>query len=159
QTGFLFGLQIASAWVGLAPGLSVVVLGHLIFVLPYVFLSLSGPWRAWDTRQAVSGALLGACPGRVLWRLRLPMLLAPLMTAVAVGMAVSIGQYLPTLLLGAGRVSTLTTEAVALSAGGDRRVIGVWALLQALAPLPAFLAALLAPAILWRRRRGMTTRA
>ncbi|MEM6973421.1 MAG: ABC transporter permease [Pseudomonadota bacterium] len=159
QTGFLFGLQIATSWTGMPPGLAIVMLGHLVFVLPYVFLSLSGPWRAWDGRQAVSAAVLGASPWRVLCQVRLPMLLAPLLTALAVGIAVSISQYLPTLLLGAGRVSTLTTEAVALSAGGDRRVIGVWALMQALAPLPAFLLALGLPALIWRRRRGMTSHA
>ncbi|MEO0760599.1 MAG: ABC transporter permease subunit [Pseudomonadota bacterium] len=159
QTGFLFGLQIAASSAGIAPGTAVVILGHLVFVLPYVFLSLSGPWRAWDTRHALAGAALGAGPWRVFWRLRLPMLIAPILTAFAVGLAVSIGQYLPTLLLGAGRVATLTTEAVALAAGGDRRVIGAWGLVQAVAPLPGFALALLLPALLWRRRRGMTVRA
>ena len=32
----------------------------------------------------------------VLWRVRLPMLLAPVLTAFAVGFAVSVGQYRPT---------------------------------------------------------------
>ncbi|MEM6490046.1 MAG: ABC transporter permease [Pseudomonadota bacterium] len=156
QTGFLFGLQIAVSAAGLPPGLAVVTAAHLVFVLPYVFLSLSGPWRAWDTRLGVAAGALGAGSAGVLWRVRLPMLAAPLLTAFAVGWAVSVGQYLPTLLLGAGRVATLTTEAVALAAGGDRRMIGVWALVQALAPLPAFALALGLPALIWRRRRGMT---
>ncbi|MEO1533815.1 MAG: ABC transporter permease, partial [Pseudomonadota bacterium] len=93
---------------------------------------------------------------RVLLTVRLPMLLAPLLTAFAVGFAVSVGQYLPTLLIGAGRVATLTTEAVALSAGGDRRLIGLYGLAQAAAPLPAFALALALPALLFRHRRGMT---
>jgi ABC-type uncharacterized transport system YnjBCD permease subunit len=36
-----------------------------------------------------------------------------------VGFSVSIAQYLPTLWLGAGRIPTLTSEAVALSSGGE----------------------------------------
>ncbi|MGF1554180.1 MAG: ABC transporter permease [Paracoccaceae bacterium] len=156
QTGFLFGLQIAAGTLGVPPGLGAVIAAHLVFVLPYVFLSLSGPWRAWDARQALAARCLGASPARVLQAVRLPMLLAPLLTAFAVGFAVSVGQYLPTLLIGAGRVATLTTEAVALAAGGDRRLIGAWALVQAAAPLPVFLAALGLPALVWRRRRGMT---
>ncbi|MEL6196822.1 MAG: ABC transporter permease, partial [Pseudomonadota bacterium] len=151
-----FGLQIASSAAGVDPGLPAVIAAHLVFVLPYVFLSLAGPWRAWDRRQGLSAACLGACPNRVLWRIRLRMLLAPLLTAFAVGFAVSVGQYLPTLLIGAGRVATVTTEAVALAAGGDRRLIGVWGIVQAAAPLPAFALALALPALLWRRRRGMT---
>jgi putative thiamine transport system permease protein len=83
------------------------------------------------------------------------MLLRPLLTAAAVGFAVSVGQYLPTLLVGAGRVRTLTTEAVALASGGDRRVIGVYALMQALAALSPFLLAILLPRVLWRNRAGL----
>ena len=58
------------------------------------------------------------------------MLLRAILTAAAVGFAVSVGHYLPTLLIGAGRMTTITTEAVALASGGDRRVIGVYAFLQ-----------------------------
>ncbi|MEM6676938.1 MAG: ABC transporter permease [Pseudomonadota bacterium] len=156
QTGFLFGLQISASAAGVPPGAVAVTAAHLVFVLPYVFLSLSGPWRAWDRRQGLAAQCLGASPARIFVAVRLPMMLAPLLTAFAVGFAVSVGQYLPTLLIGAGRVATLTTEAVALSAGGDRRLIGVYALAQAAAPLPAFALALAIPALVWRRRRGMT---
>ena len=71
------------------------------------------------------------------------------------GFAVSTAQYLPTLFAGAGRVVTVTTEAVTLSSGGDRRVIGVFAVLQAVLPLAAYGLAFLWPAVLFRRRRGM----
>ena len=83
------------------------------------------------------------------------MLTGPVLTAVAVGVAVSVGQYLATLLLGGGRVTTLVTEAVALSSGGDRRAIGVWGLGQALAALLPFAMALTVPAIVFRHRRGL----
>ena len=58
--------------------------------------------------------------------------------AAAVGLAVSVGQYLPTLLAGSGRFPTLTTEAVTLSSGGDPRVIGLYAVLQMALPLAGF---------------------
>jgi putative thiamine transport system permease protein len=70
-------------------------------------------------------------------------------------MAVSIGQYLPTLLAGGGRVETVTTAAVALSSGGDRRLVGAYALLQAVLPFLGFALALAVPRILWRDRRLM----
>jgi putative thiamine transport system permease protein len=91
----------------------------------------------------------------VLWRVRLPMLLRPVLTALAVGIAVSVGQYLPTLLIGGGRIATLTTEAVALASGGDRRAIGVFAVAQTGAALVPFAAALAIPALAWRNRRGL----
>ncbi|MGB0497867.1 MAG: ABC transporter permease, partial [Rubricella sp.] len=82
-------------------------------------------------------------------------LIRPILAAAGVGFAVSIGQYLPTILLGAGRVDTLTTEAVALASGGNRRVIGVHALLQAALPAIAFALALAVPAVLHRNRKAL----
>ncbi len=155
QVAFLPGLSVLALAAGGGQGWVSVAAVHLVFVLPYVFLSLSQPFRAWDDRIATSGAALGASPARVFWRLRLPMLLRPILTAAAVGMAVSVGQYLPTLMLGGGRVETLTTEAVALSSGGNRRLIGAYALLQMLLPGLAFWLALMLPTLAFRHRRGM----
>src|SRR6056297_3443094 len=155
QVAFLAGFQPLCIAAGVDGGRAAVILAHLVFVLPYVFLSLSDPWRAWDRRWATAGAALGASGWGVLWRVRAPMMLAPLLTAFAVGFAVSVGQYLPTLLIGGGRVPTLTTEAVALASGGDRRAIGVWALAQAGAAAAPFLLAALGPRLIWRNRRAL----
>ncbi|MGQ4879725.1 ABC transporter permease [Billgrantia sp. LNSP4103-1] len=155
QIAFLFGLVVVMESLGTRPQLWLVIFGHLLFVLPYVFLSLSEAYRRFDPRWSQLAQSLGASRHAVFWRVRLPMLLAPLLTAGAVGLAVSIGQYLPTLLLGAGRISTVTTEAVSLAAGGNRRVIGVWALVQAGLPLLGFVIAMGLPRLLWTNRRGM----
>ncbi len=155
QTAFLPGLQSLLLSVGADVGIWPVMAAHLVFVLPYVFLSLADPFRAWDARVGTVATALGASPDGVLWRVRLPMLLRPILTATAVGIAVSVGQYLPTLLIGGGRVSTLTTEAVALASGGDRRAIGVYGLLQTGAALLPFAIALAVPALMWRNRKGL----
>lgn len=155
QTAFLPGLQTFMLNLGADVGRLPVIIAHLVFVLPYVFLSLADPFRAWDKRMGVIAAALGASPNGVLWRVRLPMLLRPILTALAVGLAVSVGQYLPTLLIGGGRVATLTTEAVALASGGDRRAIGVYGLMQTGAALVPFALALLIPAMVWRNKRGL----
>ena len=155
QAAFLFGLVIGTEMAGIRPGFWPVVFGHVVFVLPYVYLSLAEAYRRLDPRWAMVAATLGASPDRISLRVRLPMLLAPGLTAAAVGLAVSVGQYLPTLLLGAGRVPTVTTEALALASGGDRRIIGVWALVQALLPAVGFIVALVVPRLCWRNRRAM----
>jgi putative thiamine transport system permease protein len=155
QIAFLPGLQTLLLRIGADVGRVPVIFAHIVFVLPYVFLSLADAFRAWDARYATVASTLGAGPDGVLWRVRLPMLLRPVLTAVAVGLAVSVGQYLPTLLIGGGRVATLTTEALALASGGDRRAIGVFALMQTGAALLPFALALLIPAIVWRNRRAM----
>ncbi|MBK1634612.1 ABC transporter permease [Rhodovulum adriaticum] len=155
QVAFLPGVQTLALMGGVNVGMGAVILGHLVFVLPYVFLSLAAPWRAWDRRYATVAAALGAGPGRIFWTVRLPMLAAPVLTAAAVGFAVSVGQYLPTLLIGGGRVQTLTTEAVALASGGDRRVIGVTALMQTGVVVLGFALALALPRVIARNRRGL----
>lgn len=155
QIAFLTGLQTLAIYTGLDGNRTAVIAMHIVFVLPYVFLSLADPFRAWDARYGHVARALGAGCDGVLWRVRLPMLLRPILIASAVGFAVSIGQFLPTLLAGAGRVQTLTTEAVALASGGDRRVISVYALSQTALALLPFALALFVPAILWRNRRGL----
>ena len=137
QVVFLPGIAAALLPLSVPPLLAVAV-GHLVFVLPYVFLTLAGPFRAWDKQMGSVASTLGAGHWRILMRLRLPMLAGPLAAAAAIGVAVSIGQYLPTVLLGGGRVSTLTTEAVALASGANRRIVGAYGLMQAIWPALAF---------------------
>jgi putative thiamine transport system permease protein len=156
QIAFLYGFQVALVKLNLDGSWLAVAWAHLVFVLPYALLSLADPWRALDPRYARSAAALGATPWRVLWQVRLPMLLKPLLLAFAVGCAVSVGQYLPTLFAGAGRVATLTTEAVTLSSGADPRIMGVYAFLQAGIPLLVYGAAWAVPAWLYRRRKGLS---
>jgi putative thiamine transport system permease protein len=155
QIAFLPGLQVLALHLGAKGGLLITAAAHIVFVLPYVWLSLAPAFQGWNRHYAVIGATLGASPSRIFWQLRAPMLLAPILTAFAVGMAVSIGQYLPTLMIGGGRVETLTTEAIALSSGGNRRLIGAYALMQTLLPALGFALALALPRLIYANRRAM----
>jgi len=157
QIAFLFGAQVLLVSTGLDGTFGAVVWAHLIFVLPYLFLSLADPWRALDPRYARSATSLGATPLELLLRIKLPLLMGPVLIACAVAFAVSVGQYLPTLFAGSGRVATLTTDAVTLSTGADRRVIGVYALLQAALPCCAYLLAVALPAWRMAHRRARWT--
>ena len=155
QIAFLFGLQVLLVRIGADGRLAAVIWVHLVFVLPYLFLSLADPWRAFDERYTRSAMSLGASRWRTFWRIKLPILLRPVLMASAVAFAVSVGQYLPTLFAGSGRIATLTTEAVTLSSGADRRVIGTWALLQAAFPLAVYWLAAWLPRMLHRRRKAL----
>ena len=155
QITFAFGMQVALIRLGLDGGVLALLWAHLVFVLPYVFLALADPWRALDPRLLRTAACLGASPWRVLLRIKLPLLLRPLLAAGASGFAVSIGLYLPTLFVGGGRWATLATETVTLSAGSDRRIVAATALLQAALPLAVYGLAMVWPARRERRRRGL----
>jgi putative thiamine transport system permease protein len=145
QIAFLYGLKVSFLRLGLSGGIGTVIWAHLLFVFPYVMLSLMDSWRALDQRYLAVAASLGGSWWTCFWRIKLSLLLRPLLIAWAIGMAVSVSQYLPTLLIGAGRVESLTTEAVSLASGADRRLVGVYGLLQALVPLLAYSLALLLP--------------
>lgn len=145
QIGFLLGLQLVWIRLRMDGTLAAVAITHFLFVLPYVLLVLSEPYRALDPGIAITARTLGAGQLRTLWRIKLPLLLRPVAVAAAVGFAVSVGQYLPTVFAGAGRVDTLATEAVALASGADRRLAGVVALALTMLPFAALFAALIVP--------------
>lgn len=155
QASFVFGLQLFFLMIGVDTQFIALVFIHIVFVLPYVFLSLADPWRAWDKKFGMVANSVGSGANRVFWRIRAPMLIGSILVASAVGFAASIGQYLPTILVGAGRWPTITTEAVALASGGDRRIIGVYAFLQMMLPFIGFAVAALIPAFIFANRQDM----
>ena len=55
QAAFLFGLQILLLAASVPASLAVLVLTHAVFVLPYMFISLSGPWKGFDRRHEQIG--------------------------------------------------------------------------------------------------------
>lgn len=142
---FLFGLVWLQQLANTQAAFFNVALTHLLFVLPYVFLSLASSYRQLDPRFAYVAASLGASPQKVFFQIKLPQLFAPILIATALGLAISFGQYLPTLLAGGGRINTITTEAVAFANGASRRTSAVYALIQMLLPLLGFIVAWILP--------------
>ena len=131
----LYGVVLRLQWEGLFGGL---LLAHTLMALPYVLLSLSPAYRGFDARYAALCATLGHGRARFLWRVKWPLLRRSLAVSVAVGFAVSVAQYLPTLYVGAGRHATVTTEAVALASGAQRSLTSAYAGLQFALPVLAF---------------------
>lgn len=158
QVAYLFGIRAMLAGTSFDGTWLAAIATQLIVVVPWLFLALAGAWRALDPRHARSARTLGAAPRRVLMRIKLPLLAAPIAAACAIAVAVSMDQYLPSALAGSRGVTTLTTQAVSLASGGDRHAIGVYATLQWLLPLLAGGAALAFPPAV-RSRRGVGRRA
>jgi putative thiamine transport system permease protein len=155
QLAFLFGFAVLLAWLRLDGTPLAVAWAHLVFVLPYVLLMLRDPWLALDARYARTARALGRGPWSVLLRVKLPLLLRPTLLALAIGVAVSVAQYLATLFAGGGRVATLATETLALALAGDRRTAAVSGLLLAVVPVAALALATGIPAWRARHRRGL----
>jgi putative thiamine transport system permease protein len=123
--------RLEGQWSGL-------LLAHTVMVLPYVLLALSPAYLGFDPRAAQLSASLGHGHWAFLLRVKWPLLRRSLAASAAVGFAVSVTQYLPTLYIGAGRFGTVTTEAVTLAAGAQRSLTSAYAGLQFMLPVLAF---------------------
>lgn len=123
--------RLEGQWAGL-------LLAHTVMVLPYVLLALSPAYLGFDPRAVQLSASLGHGHPAFLWRVKWPLLRRSLAASAAVGFAVSVTQYLPTLYIGAGRFATVTTEAVTLAAGAQRSLTSAYAGLQFALPVIVF---------------------
>ena len=134
---------------------STVMWGHLLWVIPWMLFVLRPAWRQIDPRQTLLARTLGWEQGQIFWRLKCPLIVRPLLSALAIGFSVSIAQYLPTQWLGGGRIPTFTTEAVALSSGGATATLAAQALWQLLLPMFFFLLTALLARRISHYRRGL----
>ncbi len=135
---WVIGIHAATLRFGLDARWPGLWLAHSLAAVPYVLIALTPAYTGFDPRYRFVAATLGH--GRVyfLWRIKWPLLRAALASALAVGFAVSVAQYLPTLFVGAGRYSTVTTEAVTLASGAQRSLTSAYAWLQWLLPVLGF---------------------
>ena len=113
-------------------------LAHTLATTPYVLLALSPAYSGFDRRLWHVTASLGHSRAVFLMRVKWPLLRAALLAGFAIGFAVSVAQYLPTLFVGAGRLATVTTEAVTLASGAQRSLTSAYAWLQWLLPVSVF---------------------
>lgn len=122
---------IDAQWMGLW-------LAHTLACVPYVLIALSPAYTGFDPRLRQVSASLGHGRLVFLWRVKWPLLRTAVASAFAIGFAVSVAQYLPTLFVGAGRFATVTTEAVTLAAGAQRSLTAAYAWLQWILPVLVF---------------------
>jgi putative thiamine transport system permease protein len=155
QLAFLFGAQQQLLRLHLDATFIGVLWAHMVFVLPYVFITVANSYRQFDERYLEQAQSFGCSRVKALFRIKWPMLSAILWLGFAVGFAVSSAQYLPTMFVGGGRITTLTTEAVALASGGDRRLTAVVVLWQSALPLFIYGVAQAWPKWRYRNRLGM----
>jgi putative thiamine transport system permease protein len=114
---------------------------HILPVAAYVFIMLQGPYRGFDDRFRSAASGLRASRAHFLRQVKWPMLKAALLSAFAVGFAVSMAQYVPAQLAAAGRFSTLPMEAVTLTSGGNRALTAAYGLALMALPLIVFVVA------------------
>ena len=113
QATFLMGVQIFAVWLNLDGSYIFLAWMHLLFVVPYLFIGLSETWSGFENRYETTAQCFGKNSWEILLKIKIPILLKPILIAISIGFAVSVALYLPTIFAGSGKIMTITTEAVA----------------------------------------------
>jgi putative spermidine/putrescine transport system permease protein len=114
-------LGLGGTWLGVA-------LVHMIPVLPYVILTLSGTFRNYDDSLEAQARTLGAGPARVFLEITIPTILPGLVVAGLFAFLISFSQYTLTMLVGGGRIVTMPVLLFSSIPGGDNPAIAALSL-------------------------------
>ena len=150
QLSMVYGWQVAHTGLSGSYSTGWIILSHLPFTFAYSYLVLRGPFQSLNRHYELVAASFGYTYWQRWWRIRFMLLRPALLSALAIAFSVSVAQYIPTLMIGAGRVTTITTEAVAIASGNEQSITAVYIIVQAALPFIAFLIA----SILAQRIRG-----
>ena len=133
------GLQLWFLKLGLAETFGGVVLVHLTFCLPYSVFVMWGVFSNYNPDYEDQARSLGATSWKLITRVMLPLTFPGIIVAGLFSFLLSWSQYLSTLIIGGGRVTTLPILLFALMGSGDRPVAAAVSIVFV---APAFLALL-----------------
>lgn len=142
------GLHLWFIRLGLTEQFSGVVLVHLTFCLPYAVFVMWGVFSNYNPDFEDQARSLGAKTSRVVLRIMLPMTLPGIVVAALFSFLLSWSQYLATLIIGGGKITTLPVILFALMASGDRPVAAAVSIVFV---VPALLVLLLSAKYLGRQ--------
>lgn len=129
------GIQVYFIRYGLADSVAGVVLVHLVPTVPYAALVMAAAFAALDTGIEDQARVLGAGPVRRTLLVTLPAVRPGLTVAALVAFLISWSEYILTLLVGGGTVSTLPLLLFAAIGSGDLPAAAALSLVLAVPPL------------------------
>lgn len=127
-TVFAIGIHLTLLRLGLSDTVAGVLLVHLIAALPYSTAIMTDVTAAQGGELEEQAAVLGAGPVRAFFAISLPGLLPGVLSSLSMAFILSYSQYFTTLIVGGGRVKTLSLVLVPYIQGGDRSLASVYAL-------------------------------
>jgi putative spermidine/putrescine transport system permease protein len=126
------GLHGVFLRLGLTNSIAGVVLVHLVPTLPYMILILAGVFAAHDADFEDQARSLGATPAQVFWHVTLPAVMPGVVVASLFTFLISWSQFLLTLMIGGGRVTTLPLLLYGLASAGRNDLTGAISLIYIL---------------------------
>ena len=116
------GLHLWFLRLGLTETALGVVLVHLTFCLPYAVFVMWGVFANYNPDFEEQARSLGASTRQVVAQVMLPFISSGVMVAALFSFLLSWSQYLSTLIIGGGQITTLPVLLFALMGSGDRPV-------------------------------------
>lgn len=120
------GIHILFLKTGLANNLLGVIIIQIFPCLPYGIRILQSAFNAMGENLQIQARNLGSSVPKAFFYITLPMLSPALVSAFSMIFIISYSQYLLTLLIGGGRVMTLTTQMIPFLQSGDRLMGSVY---------------------------------
>ena len=134
QISFLIGIQSFIILFNYDSFLIPLIFVQLFYVIPYCFIILAPALREVKLDYIKVASSLGKNRIDRLFKIKIPLVLPSLLTSFAIGMIVSFALYVPVYFIGAGRVTTLTVEALNLAMSGSKQDLGIATFFQILFP-------------------------
>ena len=125
----ILGIHIVFIRMGLANSVTGVILVHLIPGLPYMTLVMSGVFANYDSQFEEQARSLGAGPIATIWYVMIPSVLPGIIVGGLFTFLISWAQYITTLIIGGGRVQTLSLKLYNFVQSTDFPVAGALGLI------------------------------
>ena len=135
QISFLIGIQSFLIPLNFSNFLLPLIIVELFYVIPYAFIILAPAFRTISKDFLKVASSLGKNRFERLIFVKIPMIMPTFLLSIAIGMLVSFALYTPVYFIGAGRVTTLTVEALNLSLSGAKKDLGVATIFQIIIPI------------------------
>jgi spermidine/putrescine transport system permease protein len=95
------------ASIGLTFGLGTVILGHIVFCIPFAYLPIRARLEGMDSKISEAAADLYASPVRAFWRVTLPQLMPGILSGLVLAFIISLDDFVTTFFLGGAGSTTL----------------------------------------------------
>jgi putative spermidine/putrescine transport system permease protein len=118
------GLHGVFLALGLTNSVAGVILVHLVPTLPYAVLVMAATFARYDTAHEDQARCLGASPVQVFWHVTLPAILPGVLVGGLFAFLISWSQFILTLMIGGGRVTTLPLLLFGFATSGRNDLTG-----------------------------------
>lgn len=128
----IMGMYVVFVKIGLTESTYGVILAHILPTLPYMIKALMVSYGTLDTALEEQAAVLGAGFISKFIYVSLPHILPGIVAGASLAFLISISQYFLTLLVGGGKIITISIVMFPFISGGDNTIGSVYGLLFSL---------------------------